>query len=61
MKNPIVLWYEKALLDYDNIDSFPDYTQKGVYYNYLFAKGAYDYLCKGINDRLEYLNQMEEF
>ena len=59
--NVICEWYKKAVLDYDNIDSFPDNKKEGVYYNYLCASGAYEQLCKGISDRLESINEMEEF
>lgn len=53
MINPIYTWYKKAEIDYRNIDSFPDNTKQGVYYNYIVAKGAYENLVEDINFAIE--------
>ncbi len=53
MLHPVVLWYNRAKSDYENIDSFPDKTKRGVYVNYIFAKGAYENLVDDINFMIE--------
>lgn len=53
MKNVIVLWYEQAKKDYDNLILFSENLRLGVYYNYLAAKAAYEELIEEINKKIE--------
>lgn len=53
MKNVIVLWYEQAKKDYDNLILFPENVRLGVYYNYLVARVAYEELIEKINKKIE--------
>ena len=51
MPHPIVLWYKKAKNNYENIDSFPDNTKRGVYVDYVFAKEAFEVLMENISSK----------
>lgn len=52
IKNVIVLWYEQAKKDYDNLILFSENLRLGVYYNYLAAKAAYEELMEEISNKI---------